>query len=119
MAGETSGAGYKRLDGKRYTLYQVTNNLPSRKEDRKKYYIVSAETDPDKILHTIRGAHKSKTAKGGAKAMSADMAKMEDYHDKVTIKKLAKGLSKTTAYQLRNRLKDKQPKAKVYNKPKD
>lgn len=100
-----------------YSIFKVTNNQPGAK--RKSYYFVTGVyTDPEDVKTRIRGIAKSKTIRGGAKAIAGDMARDgEDYEDDFTVTKISSGLSKERAEELRAKLKDKTPRQKTYNKP--
>ena len=101
----------------RYKVYRVVNNLPGAKEDKKYYMISNLETD-EKVKSRIRGMVTSKTAAGGIKQVAKDMkAAGQDYKEDFSLKVMAKGMDKTAATQLRNRLTKKSPKGKVYNSP--
>lgn len=102
----------------RYDVYRVLNNLPGSKKG-KKYYMISNLDTEEKVASRIRGMLTSKTAAGGIKTMAKDMkAAGEDYKEDFTLTRIAKGMDKTSATQLRNRMTKKSPKGKVYNKPK-
>ena len=99
-------------------MYRVINNLPGAKEDKKYYMISNLETE-EKVKSRIRGMLTSKTAVGGVKAIAKDMkAAGSDYKEDFSLKVMAKGLNKTSATQMRNRLSKHTPKGKLYNKPK-
>jgi hypothetical protein len=101
----------------KYKVYRVVNNLPGAKED-KKYYMISNLDSDEKVKSRIRGMLTSKTAVGGVKAIARDMKSAgDDYKEDFSLKVMAKGLNKTTATQLHNRLTKKSPKGKVYNSP--
>lgn len=102
----------------KYKVYRVVNNLTGAKED-KKYYMISNLDSDDKVKSRIRGMVTSKTANGGIKSVAKDMkAAGEDYKEDFSLRVMAKGLDKTSATQLRNRLSKHTPKGKLYNKPK-
>ena len=100
-----------------YNVFRITNEKTGKK--RKRYYFVTGVyDDPEDVKTRIRGIAKSKTIRGGAKTISADMArKGDDYEEDFTVTTVAKGLSKERAEALRSRLKDKTPRQKTYNKP--
>jgi hypothetical protein len=101
----------------RYDVYRVLNNIPGSKKG-KKYYMISNLDSEEKVASRIRGMLTSKTAAGGIKLMAKDMHKDgDDYKEDFSLTRIAKGLDKTAASQLRNRMTKKTPKGKVYNSP--
>jgi len=102
----------------RYDVYRITNKLPGSKQG-KKYYMISNLSSEDKVKSRIRGMVTSKTAVGGIKTMAKDMkAQGDDYKEDFSLRRIAKGLDKTSAMQLRNRMTKHTPKGKLYNKQK-
>lgn len=100
-----------------YNVFKITNNKPGKKKKRY-YFVTGVYNDPEDVKTRIRGIAKSKTIRGGAKAIAGDMARDgDDYEDDFSVVTVAKGLSKERAERLRNRLKDKTPRQKTYNKP--
>jgi hypothetical protein len=100
-----------------YNVFRITNNKSGKKKKRY-YFVTGVYDDPEDVKTRIRGIAKSKTIRGGAKAIAGDMARDgEDYDDHFTVTSVAKGLSKERAEELRARLKDKTPRQKTYNKP--
>lgn len=101
-----------------YNVFRITNEKLGGKKKKKYYFVTGVYDDPDDVRTRIRGIAKSKYVRGGAKAISGDMARDgEDYDDNFTVTRIAKGLSKEKANELRNRLKEKTPRQKTYNKP--
>ena len=101
-----------------YNIFKITNNKPGEKKKKRYYFVTGVYDDPEDVKTRIRGIAKSKQVRGGAKAIAGDMAKDgDDYEDHFTVTRIAKGLSKTNALKMRNRLKDKTPRQKTYNKP--
>lgn len=101
----------------RYDVYRIVNNLPGAKKGKKYYMISNLETE-EKVMSRIRGMLTSKTATGGIKTMAKDMNSAgDDYKEDFSLRRIAKGLDKTAASQLRNRMTKKSPKGKVYNSP--
>ena len=100
-----------------YSIFKITNQQPGAK--RKSYYFVTGVyTDPEEVKTRIRGIAKSKAVRGGAAQVSKAMANAgDDYEEDFTVKRIAKGMNKTQALELRNRLKEKIAPKKVYNKP--
>lgn len=100
-----------------YSIFKITNTQPGQK--RKSYYFVTGVyTDPEDVKTRIRGIAKSDAVRGGAKLVSKAMAAAgDDYEEDFTVKRIAKGMGKTEALELRNKLKDKIAPKKVYNKP--
>ena len=100
-----------------YNVFRITNEKTGKKKKRY-YFVTGVYDDPEDVKTRIRGIAKSKTIRGGAKAIAGDMARDgEDYEDDFTVTRIAKGLSKERAERLRNRLKEKTPRQKTYNKP--
>ena len=100
-----------------YNVFKITNRKGSEKQRKRYYFVTGVYDDPEDVRTRIRGIAKSKTTRGGAKGLSKDMAKDGDYEDHFTVTRIAKGLSKERANELRNRLKDRTPRQKTYNKP--
>lgn len=101
-----------------YSIFKITNKNPGNKDEKKYYFVTGVYDDPEKVRTRLRGIAKSKAVRGGAKLVAGDMAKDgEDYEDHFEVKRVAKGLSKTRALELRNKLKGKTPPKKIYNKP--
>lgn len=101
-----------------YNIFKIVNNKPGDKEKKKYFFVTGVYDDPDKVKTRLRGIAKSKAVRGGAKLVSGDMAKDGDDYDRhFDVSLVAKGLSKTRALELRNKLKTKTPPKKVYNKP--
>lgn len=101
-----------------YNIFKITNNKPGDKEKKKYYFVTGVYDDPEKVKTRLRGIAKSKAVRGGAKLVAGDMAKDgDDYTDHFAVTLVAKGLSKTRALELRNKLKTKTPPKKTYNKP--
>ena len=100
-----------------YNVFRITNEKAGKKKKRY-YFVTGVYDDPEDVKTRIRGIAKSKTIRGGAKAIAGDMARSgEGYDDAFTVTPVARGLSKERAEQLRARLKDKTPRQKTYNKP--
>ena len=100
-----------------YNVFRITNEKSGKKKKRY-YFVTGVYDDPEDVKTRVRGIAKSKTIRGGAKAIAGDMARDGDkYEDDFTVTRIAKGLSKKKAEQLRNRLKDKTPRQKTYNLP--
>lgn len=101
-----------------YRIFKVTNEKPGVKQKKSYYFVTGVYSDPEDVKTRIRGIAKSKAVRGGAKQVAGDMAKDgDDYDDHFKVKLVAKGLSKTNALEMRNRLKDKAAPKKMYNKP--
>ena len=101
-----------------YNVFKITNEKLGGKRKKTYYFVTGVYDDPDDVRTRIRGIAKSKYIRGGVKALSSDMARDgEDYDDHFKVTMIAKGLSKERANELRNRLKDKTPRQKIYNKP--
>lgn len=100
-----------------YSIFKITNNKPGTKK-KSYYFVTGVYTDPEDVRTRLRGIAKSDAVRGGAaqvaKAMAADG---DDYEDHFTVKRIAKGMNKTKALEMRNRLKEKIAPKKVYNKP--
>ena len=101
-----------------YSVFKITNQKGSEKQRKRYYFVTGVYEDPEDVRTRIRGIARSKTTRGGAKGLSGDMARDgEDYDDNFTVTRIAKGLSKEKANELRARLKDRTPRQKIYNKP--
>jgi hypothetical protein len=108
----------KKTERGNYNIFKITNEKVGGKKKKRYYFVTGVYDDPDDVRTRIRGIAKSKYVRGGAKAIAGDMAKDgEDYDDHFKVTRIAKGLSKTKALEMRNRLKDKTPRQKTYNKP--
>lgn len=102
----------------RWSIFKVTNKSPNQKSKKRSYYFVTSQyEDPEEAKTRIRAMLKSKTIRGGAKQIAGDMAHDKDYEHHFTVKKIAKGLSRERAEEIRNRLKGKTPRKMMYNKP--
>lgn len=103
-----------------YNVFRITNEKTGGKKKKRYYFVTGVYDDPEDVKTRIRGIAKSKTIRGGAKAVASDMARDgEDYEDHFKVVRIAKGLSKERAEALRNRLKEKTPRQKTYNKPRE
>jgi hypothetical protein len=104
---------------KTYSVFKVKNENPKGKNKDKIFYHVTKRFDNEEGVKTVvRAMLKSKTIRGGAKSIAGDMAKDSDYKDDFSVTKIASGLSKEAAYDLRDRLKHKAKKKYLYNKEK-
>lgn len=99
-----------------YSVFKITNNKPGKKK-KSYYFVTGVYDDPDKVKTRIRGIASSNAVRGGAKSVASDMARDKNYEDHFSVKKVASGLSKKSAGELRNRLKEKTPQKKSYNEP--
>lgn len=100
-----------------YNVFKITNQKAGKKKKRY-YFVTGVYDDPEDVKTRIRGIAKSKTIRGGAKAIASDMARDGDgYEDDFTVSKIASGLSKERAEAMRAKLKDRTPRQKTYNKP--
>lgn len=112
-------AGLEKNRGS-YNIFKITNDQPGDKNKKKYYFVTGVYDDPEKVKTRLRGIAKSKEVRGGAKLVAGDMAKDgDDYGDHFHVSLVAKGLSKTRALELRNKLKGKTPPKKIYNKPRE
>ena len=102
----------------RWSIFKVTNKSPDQKSKKRSYYFVTSQyEDPEEAKTRIRAMLKSKTIRGGAKQIAGDMAHDDDYEKHFIVKKIAKGLSRERAEEIRNKLKGKTPRKMMYNKP--
>lgn len=100
-----------------YSIFKITNNLPGTKK-KSYYFVTGVYTDPEDVKTRIRGIAKSKAVRGGAATVSKAMAAAgDDYEEDFKVMRIAKGMDKTRALELRNKLKDKVSPKKIYNKP--
>lgn len=100
-----------------YSIFKIVNEKPGAK-NKAYYFVTGVYDDPEKVKTRIRGIAKSKAIRGGAKTISSAMANDgEDYEDHFKVTRVAKGLDKTSALEMRNNLKEKLPPKKIYNKP--
>lgn len=106
--------------GGKWSVFKITNSNPSQKNKKKSYYYISSiQKTPEDALTRVRAMIKSKTVRGGAKDIAKDLTKDgDDYHDNFRVKKIAKGLSRARAEELRSKLKSKSRTNLVYNTPK-
>ena len=102
-----------------WSIYKITNMNPKDKKSRKRsYYFVTSQFDNEEdVMTRVRAMLKSKTTRGGIKAIAGDMARDSKYEQHFRVKKVAKGLSRDTAEKMRSKLKGKTPKKLIYNKP--
>jgi len=102
-----------------WSIYKITNMNPKDKRSRKRsYYFVTSQFDNEEdVMTRVRAMLKSKTTRGGIKAIAGDMARDEDYDKHFTVKKIAKDLSRERAEELRTKYKGNTPKKLIYNKP--
>lgn len=104
---------------KTYSVFKVKNNNKSGANKDKIFYHVTKRFDNVEDVKTVvRGLLKSKTVRGGVKDVAKDMAKDNDYEKDFEVTKVAGGLSKEAAFDLRDRLKSKTKKKAIYNKSK-
>lgn len=102
-----------------YSIFKITDNRPGAKK-RSYYFVTGVYTDPEDVRTRLRGIAKSKAVRGGAASVAKAMASDgEDYEDHFTVKRVAKGMGKTEALELRNKLKEKIAPKKIYNKPRE
>ncbi len=99
----------------KYYLYRIDNKTSNSKKG-KKFYIVSSIDDMDKVRTMIRGMVKSRTTRGGVKAIASQMSQSKDYKADFSIKLVHKG-TKNDCQVLKNKLKSDAPPATLYNKP--
>lgn len=106
--------------GGKWAVFKITNKNVTDKNKKKSYYFVtSVQKTPDEVVTRIRGMIKSKTVRGGIATIARDMRKDgDDYPDHFTVKKIAKGLSRARAEEIRSKLKSKTKTNLVYNTPK-
>ena len=104
---------------KGWSIFKITNTNPKEKKSKKRtyYFVTSQFTEEHDVMTRVRAMLKSSTTRGGIKAIAGDMAKDADYEDHFAVKRIAKGLSRERAEELRNKLKGKTPKKLIYNKP--
>lgn len=102
-----------------YSIFKITNQQPGQKK-KSYYFVTGVYTDPEDVKTRIRGIAKSDAVRGGAAQVSKAMAAAgEDYEEDFTVKRIAKGMGKKEALELRNKLKEKIAPKKVYNKPRE
>ena len=100
-----------------YSIFKITDNRPGVKK-KSYYFVTGVYTDPEDVRTRLRGIAKSKAVRGGAATVAKAMASDgEDYEDHFRVKRIAKGMGKTQALEMRNRLKEKIAPKKVYNEP--
>ena len=99
-----------------YNVFSVENSDKKSKNWKKKFYIVSTHDNPTTLLSMIRSMAKSKTAGGASKEVGVDMNKSgKDYKEKFTVKKVASGITKEKAEDIKSKYIDRTGHAKVYN----
>lgn len=99
-----------------YNVYEIVNMNDKSKNYKKKIYIVSNNPDQDDILPMVRSMAKSKTARGGIKAVADNVkASGGNYKEAFTVRKVAGNVSKDRANQIKSDYIGKAGEAKVYN----
>ena len=100
----------------KYNVFPVENVNKESKNWKKKFYIVSTHDNPSTLLSMIRSMAKSKTAGGASKEVGVDMKDAgKDYKEKFTVKKVASGITKDKAEDIKSKYIDRTGHAKVYN----
>jgi hypothetical protein len=101
-----------------WSIFKITNHVPNQKKEKKSYYFVTSQYDDEESVRSrVRAMIKSRTVRGGIKQIAKDMRKDSDYDRHFSVKRLAKGLSKERAMEMRQSLKSKKGKKMIYNKP--
>ena len=109
----------QKQEPKGWSVFKITN-LKRKPGQKRIYYFVSGQfTELDDVKTRVRAMVKSSTVRGGIKTIASDMAKDSNYEDHFAVKRVAKGLSKERAMELRQELKGDLPQKSAYNKPRD
>ena len=99
-----------------YNVFSIENTNKKSKNWKKKFYIVSTHDEPNTLLSMMRSMAKSKTAGGASKEVGVDMQSAgKDYKEKFTVTKVASGITKDKAEDIKSRGIDRTGHSKVYN----
>lgn len=99
-----------------YNVYEIVNMNKKSKNYKKRIYIVSNNSNQDDILPMVRSMAKSKTARGGIKAVADNVkGSGENYREAFQVRKVASNISKDRANQIKSDYIGKAGEAKVYN----
>ena len=99
-----------------YNVYEIVNMNDKSKNYKKKIYIVSNNSDENDILPMVRSMAKSKTARGGIKAVADNVKSSgKEYREAFQVRKVAASITKDRANQIKSDHIGKAGEAKVYN----
>lgn len=99
-----------------YNVYEIMNMNKKSKNFKKKIYIVSNNSDENDILPMVRSMAKSKTARGGIKAVADNIHSVgQGYRESFAVKKVSANITKERANQIKSDYIGKAGEAKVYN----
>ena len=100
--------------GKKYTVYEISNQKRQSKNYGRKIYIASSYMSEDDVLSRIRSIQDSKTGQGGTKDLAKDIrAAGKDYHEDFKVRTIKSGLDRERAEEVKASFIQKSPK--VYN----
>jgi len=103
---------------KGWSIFKITNLNPKQKGKKRSYYFVTSQfTEEEDVRTRVRAMLKSSTVRGGIKTIASDMAHDQAYENHFGVRRVAKGLSRERAMELREKLKGRTPKKMIYNKP--
>lgn len=99
-----------------YNVYEIINMNDKSKNYKKKIYIVSNNPDQNDILPMVRSMAKSKTARGGIKAVADNVKSSgKEYRENFQVRKVVGSVTKHRANQIKSDHIGKAGEAKVYN----
>lgn len=100
--------------GKKYSVYEITNQQKKSKNYGKKIYIASSYMKEEDILSRIRSIQDSKTGRGGTKDLASDIRSAgKNYKEGFRVKLVKSGLTRERAEEVKASLIDRA--SKVYN----